>query len=85
MRLVITAVINVVCYRGIVDSTNVWLFDVHIYAMDTSNSTLYLVDDKIKIFKDVYGEFMLRIELLFLFFSDKLGANKVEHWKNVFF
>ena len=32
MRLVITAVINVVCYRGIVDSTNVWLFDVHIYA-----------------------------------------------------
>ena len=51
--------------------------------VDINKSTLHLVDDKMEIFKNAYGEFMLGIELLLMFFSDKLGADKVEHWRNV--
>ena len=52
--------------------------------VDIDKSTLHLVDAKMEIFKDAFGEFMLGIELLLLFFSDKLGADKVKYWKNVF-
>ena len=51
---------------------------------DIDKSTLHLVDAKMEIFKDAFGEFMLGIELLLLFSSDKLGADKVKYWKNVF-
>ena len=51
--------------------------------VDIDKNTLHLVDDKMEILKDAYGEFMLGIELLLMFFSDKLGADKVKYWKNV--
>ena len=52
--------------------------------VDIDKNTLHLFDDKMKIFGDAYGEFMLGIKLLLMFFSDKLGADKVKYWKNVF-
>ena len=52
--------------------------------VDIDKNTLHLVDDKMEIFNDAFGEFMLGIELLLLFFSDKLGPDKAKFWKNVF-
>ena len=52
--------------------------------VDIDKNNLHQVDDKMEIFEGAYGEFMLGIELLLLFSSDKLGADKVEYWKNVF-
>ena len=52
--------------------------------VDIDKNNLYQVDDKMEIFEGAYGEFMLGIELLLLFSSDKLGADKVKYWKNVF-
>ena len=51
--------------------------------VDIDENNLHQVDDKMEIFEGAYGEFMLGIELLLLFSSDKLGADKVKHWRNV--
>ena len=48
-----------------------------------NESTLHIVDDKMKFFEDAFIEFMEGIASLLRFLSDSLDADKVRDWNNV--
>ena len=50
---------------------------------DINESTLDIVDDKMKFFEDAFNEFKEGIVVLLLFHSDSLGADRVRDWKIV--
>ena len=50
---------------------------------DVDESTLPIVDDKMKFFEESFNEFKEGIVVLLLFHSDSLGADRVRDWKNV--
>ena len=49
--------------------------------VDIDQSTISIVDDKMKIFNDAVHDFIEGIEILLLSHSDSLGTDRVAQWK----